>query len=253
MKKTSKRRRMYTSLDSNLPLHENLGFAAMEQYKLLRTNLSFVLPEDVECPVIGVTSSVRGEGKSTTSVNLAYVLAADGKRVLLVDGDMRLPSIAKKMDIQSTPGLTNLLVTYDVDDLEQYRSKVLDNWYILPSGPLPPNPSELLGSSKMQKLLKMLREKFDYIILDLPPVSVVSDALAVSRVVSGMILVVREDYTDKKELETCVRQMDLANIKVIGCVWNESKNVGVRYRRYSGAYRYGYYGGEKKVKRPPVI
>ena len=242
--------------DSLLPLHENLGFAAMEQYKLLRTNLNFVLPEGEKCPVIGITSSVRGEGKSTTAVNLAYVLAADKKKVLLIDGDLRLPSIAKKMDVQSTPGLTNLLVTYDVENLDQFRSKVLDRWYVMPSGPLPPNPSELLGSPKMAKLLGLLREKFDYIILDLPPVSVVSDALAVSRLISGMILVIREDYTDKRELETCVRQLDLANVKVFGCVWNETKEQGAKkykYKRYSGNYRYGYYGREKGNKRPSAI
>ena len=156
MKLIDKHHKKYNALDSRLPLHKNLGFAAREQYKLQRTNLSFVLPEDVKCPVIGVTSSVRGDGKSTTAVNLAYVLAADKKKVLLIDGDLRLPSLAKKMGIHSTPGLTNLLVSSDLSDIEQYRSNVLDNWYIIPSGALPPNPSELLGSQKMQKLLKQL-------------------------------------------------------------------------------------------------
>ena len=157
----NKHHKRYNALDTKLPLHQNLGFAAMEQYKLLRTNLSFVLPEDVKCPVIGITSSVRGDGKSTTAVNLSYVLAMDGKRVLLIDGDLRLPSIAKKMGIHSTPGLTNMLVAYNEESIEKYRSRVLDNWYILPSGALPPNPSELLGSQKMQKLLGVLSEKFD--------------------------------------------------------------------------------------------
>lgn len=240
MKLIKKHVKKYNALDARMPLHENLGFAAMEQYKLLRTNLSFVLPEDIKCPVIGVTSSVRGDGKSTTSVNLAYVLAADKKKVLLIDGDLRLPSLAKKMGIHSTPGLTNLLVSYDVENLEQYRSKVLDNWYIIPSGQLPPNPSELLGSSKMQKLLKLLSEQFDYIILDLPPVSVVSDALAVSKLVTGMILVVRQDYTDKKNLEVCVRHLELSNVKIIGCVLNESKEKAPRkYKHYNSDYRYG--------------
>ena len=255
MKSVNKHRKMkYDALNAHLPLHKNLGFAAMEQYKLLRTNLSFVLPEDVKCPIIGVTSSVRGEGKSTTAVNLAYVLAADKKKVLLIDGDLRLPSIAKKMDVPGTYGLTNLLMNYDVENLEQFRSNVLDRWYVMPAGNLPPNPSELLGSHKMQKLLGFLSEKFDYIILDLPPVSVVSDALAVSRLITGMILVIREDYTDKKDLEACVRQLDLSNVKVFGCVWNEAKEGGTtKYKHYSGKYRYGYYGQKKSNQRPPAI
>ncbi|MBR7097838.1 MAG: CpsD/CapB family tyrosine-protein kinase [Clostridia bacterium] len=254
MKLSKRAKKKYDALNTHMPLHKNLGFAAMEQYKLLRTNLSFVLPEDVKCPIIGVTSSVRGEGKSTTAINLAYALAADKKKVLLIDGDLRLPSIAKKMDVSGTYGLTNLLMTYDVEDLEQFRSNVLDRWYIIPSGHLPPNPSELLGSSKMQKLLGLLSEKFDYIILDLPPVSVVSDALAVSRLITGMVLVIREDYTDKKDLEACVRQLELSNVKVFGCVWNESKEGSVKkYKRYSGGYRYGYAHTKKGGKHPPAI
>ena len=246
MKKHGKK---YNALDPNLPLHKNLAFAAMEQYKLLRTNLGFVLPDGINCPVIGVTSSVRGEGKSTTAINLAYVLAADKKKVLLIDGDLRLPSISKKMNISSVPGLTDLLVTYDVENLEQFRSDVLDSWYIMPSGQLPPNPSELIGSDKMKKLLDLLSAKFDYIILDLPPVSVVSDALAASRLITGMLLVIRESYTDKRELEACVRQLELSHVKVFGCVWNEAKESGVKkYMRYSGGDRYGYDADHKGKK-----
>lgn len=254
MKLKSKLQRKYNVPDTQLPLHKNLGFAAMEQYKLLRTNLSFVLPEDVKCPVIGVTSSGRGDGKSTTSVNLSYVLAEAKKRVLLIDCDLRLPSIAKKMGIHSTPGLTNLLVEYNEESLEKYRSKVLENWYIIPSGSLPPNPSELLGSQKMQKLLSALSEQFDYIVLDLPPVSVVSDALAVAKLVTGMILVVRQDYTDKKDLEICVRHLDLSGVNVIGCVINDNKDKALgRARRYSGHYHYAYGEEKKNSKRHSAV
>ena len=91
-------------------LHKNLEFTALEQYKLIRANLDFTLPVGEKCPVIGVTSAMRGEGKSTTAVNLSYVLAERGSRVLLIDGDLRIPSIAKKMDIPSTPGLTDVLM-----------------------------------------------------------------------------------------------------------------------------------------------
>lgn len=222
----------FSPAENRRTLHENLDFAGKEQYKLLRTNLSFTIPADQKCPIIGVTSAVRGEGKSTTSINLAYVLAESGKRVLLIDGDLRVPSIAKKMEIEATPGLTNLLMGQDSQDLSVFRSKILNNWYIIPSGELPPNPSELLGSRRMEALLGVLAEKFDYIIIDLPPVNLVSDALAISRLTTGMVVVVRKDYTEKKDLEQCYRQLGLSNVKVLGCVVNNAKDSRGNYAYY---------------------
>ena len=238
-----------TLSDSGLrrSLHKNLGFAALEQYKLLRTNLSFILPdEDADCPVIGITSSMRGEGKSTTAVNLSYVLAENGKRVLLLDGDLRIPSVAKKMGVKSSPGLTDLLVDYDHQTMENFRSELLENWYIVPSGKLPPNPPELLGSHKMEKLLDTLRGQFDYIIIDLPPVNIVSDALAISHLITGIIMVVREEYTEKKEFETAVRELRLSDVNLLGCVMNVTRasKTGYgkyRYRRYKKYYSYQNY------------
>lgn len=226
-------------------LHKNLEFTATEQYKILRANLSFTIPENVKCPVIGVTSSIRGEGKSTTAVNLSYVLAENGKKVLLIDGDLRIPSIAKKMGIESTPGLTNLLMRFESRQLVSFQSNILDNWYIIPAGNIPPNPSELLGSAKMEKLLEILSEEFDYIIIDLPPVNIVSDALAISRYITGMILVVREEYTEKKEFEACSRQLELSNVKVLGCVMNGAKTGSGSYGKYRRYYKkYKYYKSE---------
>jgi capsular exopolysaccharide synthesis family protein len=138
-------------------LHKNLEFTATEQYKLIRANLDFTLPPDEKCPVIGVTSSMRGEGKSTTSINLSYVFAEKGSKVLLIDGDLRIPSVAKKLDIESSPGLADLLRSNGIKEME-FEPYLLDNWYILPSGDVPPNPSELLGSSRMENILKELQE-----------------------------------------------------------------------------------------------
>lgn len=226
--------------DSKKTLHKNLEFTATEQYKLLRTNLDFTLPEDQKCPIIGVTSSMRGEGKSTTSVNLSYVLAEKGKRVLLIDGDLRIPSVAKKMRIKSSPGLTDLLMGKGAQ-IADFQSDLLSNWYILPSGDIPPNPSELLGSRRMEAILNDLKEMFDYIIIDLPPVNIVSDALSISNLITGMIVVIREDYTTKKELEHCFRQLELSNVNVLGCVMNETKNGNGsygKYKKYSKYYQY---------------
>lgn len=235
----------FTPNDNKQTLHKNLEFTATEQYKLLRTNLNFTLPSDVKCPVIGVTSSLRGEGKSTTAVNLSYVLAESGKKVLLIDADLRIPSIAKKMEMNSTPGLTDLLMDYSNQQISVFKSKLLDNWYILPSGNLPPNPSELLGSNRMEQILDILGDKFDYIIIDLPPVTIVSDALAISNYISGMIVVIRQDYTEKKALEACFRQLKLSNVKILGCVLNGAKSGKGSYGRYKKYYRYyKYYKSE---------
>ena len=221
-------------------LHKNLEFTAIEQYKLIRANLDFTLPQDEKCPVIGVTSSMRGEGKSTTAVNLAYVFAEKGHKVLLIDGDLRIPSIAKKMGIESAPGLADLLRVKGAQPAE-FKAYLLKNWFVLPSGDIPPNPSELLGSSRMEKILNQLREMFDYIIVDLPPVNIVSDAISISPFISGMIVVIREEYTEKKELERCFRQLKLSNVKILGCVMNETKSGGRSYSKYKKYRYYKYY------------
>ncbi|MBQ8001178.1 MAG: CpsD/CapB family tyrosine-protein kinase [Ruminococcus sp.] len=236
-------RSFFDAVVNKKTLHKNLEFTAVEQYKLLRANLSFTLPEGVKCPIIGVTSSMRGEGKSTTAINLSYVLAESGKSVLLIDGDLRIPSVAKKMDISSSPGLTDLLMGYESHQMGVFKTSLLENWYVMPSGDLPPNPSELLGSRRMESILRLAAEKFDYIIVDLPPVNVVSDALAISKYLTGMIVVIREDYTEKKELEACFRQLKLSNVNVLGCVMNEAENSNgthSRYRKYSKYYRKYY-------------
>ncbi len=237
----SKSKKFLSVRENEKTLHKNLKFTATEQYKLLRANLSFTLPEDSECAIIGVTSAMRGEGKSTTAVNLSYVLAESGKRVLLIDGDMRLPSIARKMRLSNSPGLTDLLKGEETIQMSTFKSSQLSNWYIMPSGNLPPNPSELLGSKRMENSLKVLSASFDYIIIDLPPVNIVSDALTVSKFISGVIVVIREDYTEKKELETCFRQLKLSDVKVLGCVINESKNGKGSYGKYKYKRYYKYY------------
>ena len=239
-KKRRHRQFMPGSGEERKTLHRNLEFTATEQYKLIRANLDFTLPEDEKCPVIGVTSSMRGEGKSTTAVNLSYVFAEKGSKVLLIDADLRIPSIAKKLNIESTPGLADLLRGRGAQ-LSEFRTYLLDNWYILPSGDIPPNPSELLGSTRMENVLNQLREIFDYIVIDLPPVNIVSDAVSVSGLITGMIVVVREEYTVKKELERCFRQLKLSNANILGCVMNAAKSGSGSYGKYKRYKYYKYY------------
>ena len=225
---------------SQKTLHKNLDFTATEQYKLLRANLAFTIPEGVKCPVIGVTSAMRGEGKSTTAGNLSYVLAERGSKVLLIDGDLRIPSIAKKLGVKSSPGLTDVLMGKESHLMSEFKSQMLDTWYVMPSGDIPPNPSELLGSKRMETVLEHLRKFFDYIIIDLPPVNVVSDAISISSLITGMIIVIREEYGEKKELERCFRQLNLSNVNVLGCVMNGAKSGSGSYGKYK-KYRYYKY------------
>lgn len=238
--KNKSKKTPFASAEMKKTLHKNLEFTATEQYKLLRTNLGFTLPEGAEYICIGVTSSTRGEGKSTTAVNLSYVLAESGNKVLLIDGDLRIPSIAKKMGIESSPGLTDLLMGKEIPS-DRFKSELLDNWYIIPAGDLPPNPSELLGSRRMETFLKTMSEKFDYVIVDLPPVNIVSDAMAISKLTTGMVVVIREDYTEKKELEKCFRQLRLSGANVLGCVMNGSKSHKGSYGKYKKYYKYYRY------------
>lgn len=219
-------------------LCRNLSFAGLENYKLLRTNLSFTIPEEETCPVIGITSTNRDEGKSTTAINLAYVMSEDNKRVLLIDGDLRIPTVAKKLKMRSKPGLTDLLSYRGKKELRVYKTNENDNFFILPSGELPPNPSELLGSRAMGKALAVLKENFDIIIIDLPPAGIVTDALAVSKFLTGLVLVVRQEYTKKKDIDRVIEQIRFANINLLGFVTTAGRNTKGRYKLYK---RKGYY------------
>lgn len=237
----------------SVTLHKNLDFFALEAYKLFRANLTFMLPAGGEkkCPVIGVTSSLRGEGKSTTSVNLSYVLAEAGNKVLLMDADMRLPSIGKKLNIPNAPGLSNALAQSADLSVCIKPSGVLDNWQVFSAGDIPPNPSELLASAKLKNLLATLKQEYDYIVLDLPPVNIVSDAVCVSSALDGLAIVVRENYSDRGEIRECIRQLRLANAHILGVVMTGvGANSGKSYYKgkghYGGKYykKYGYENAE---------
>lgn len=223
-------------------LCEGLNFAAAEAYKLLRTNLQFSMPEKA-CRIVGVTSSIRGEGKSTTSINLAYTLAQSGKRVLLIDADMRLPSVASKLEIAGKPGLSNLLAGLNEEKSCMKPSGRFENWFIMPAGDIPPNPSELLGSERMHSLLERYEKYFDYVVIDLPPIGVVTDALVLSQWMDGLILAVRQNYTERKALADTMYQIKKIGSKFLGFVMTDAA-VGEgsykHYSKYGKKYGYGY-------------
>ncbi len=236
---------------------QGISFAASEAYKLLRTKLQFSFVDGHDCKIIGVSSALAGEGKSLSSVNLAYSMAQLDKRVLLVDCDMRRPSLNAKLPIQKTPGLSNYL-TRQVE-----RSEVIQRYKteecafdVVSSGRNPPNPIELLSSERMQKVLDELRADYDYIILDLPPVGEVSDALVAAKLVDGILLVVRQNYCDRNALSDAVSQFKFVESRILGVVLNctsdESARYGKRYykgyRRYYNRYQ-GSYASRAKTEK----
>lgn len=219
---------------------KGLSFAAAEAYKLLRANLAFSLPDNGKCKVIGVTSSLRGEAKSTTAVNLAYTLAETGKRVLLMEGDMRLPVLTKRLRVAKAPGLSDLLAGHSNGNDVLQNSGLLNNMKVITAGTTPPNPAELLDSDRMQITLQTMRDYFDVVIVDLPPVCAVSDALAVSKYLDGIIVVVRQNYCDKSSLAETVRQLRFSQAKVLGFVVSDSdlqKKKYYRSSKYGKEYR----------------
>jgi len=214
-----------------------LNFAASEAYRLLRTNLLFAMPisssrSGETCRVVGVTSSMSGEGKSTTALNLGYVLAESGKKVLVVEADMRLPAISGWLKLERRVGLSTLLAGLCTEQETIQPSGIQERLWIMTAGPIPPNPTELLGSERMETMLRDLAGVCDFIILDLPPVNEVSDALVVSRLIHGMIMVVRQGYATRSSVEKAIRQMENVDVKMLGFVMTHSEGQGGKYKSY---------------------
>lgn len=218
----------------------DISFSASEAYKLLRTKLEFSFTDDNDCRVIGLSSALSGEGKSLTAVNLAFALAQLNKKVLLVDCDMRRPTLAEKLKILKQPGLSSYLTRQcNLDDLVQTCGiKGSENaFHVISAGQNPPNPVELLSSERMKKALSAMRKVYDYVILDFPPVGEVSDALAIAKETDGMLLVVRQNCCDRVRFVDTVRQFEFINAKVLGVVFNCATEQGGSYsKRYYKRY-----------------
>ena len=232
----NKNRDNMTPAEARKTLADNLSFAAAEAYKLLRTNLDFSIPDGKGAKIIGVTSALRGEGKSTTSVNIAYTMAQTAEKVLLIECDLRLPTLAKRIRVKARPGLSNLLVGQCNGNEALQKSGLLPNLWVMTAGDIPPNPAELLGSDNMAVTLKAVSEVFDVIIVDLPPVTAVSDAVIVSKLVDGMVVVVRQEYCDRAAVEETVRQLRFVEAKILGFVMTGADTQSKNYKRYGKVY-----------------
>ena len=204
---------------------------AAEAYRVLRTNIQYS-SFDKEIKKILVTSSEPGEGKSTTAGNLALAYSQDEKKTLIIDCDLRKPSLHKKFRISNNVGLSDVVL--DNSKISKSIVKYTDNLHILPSGKVPPNPSEMLGSKSMERLLNELSEIYDVVILDTPPVHAVTDAQILSTKVDGTILVVRAEKTKKESVIDGKKALEKVGANILGTVFNGGESSKGKYYYYYG-------------------
>ena len=235
-------------------LNENSSFAATEAYKSARTNLLFISNDD-GCNIIAVTSSVPKEGKTISCINMAVCLAATGKKVLLIDADMRRPKIAETLNLKKTPGLSELLagfVKISDETANCCRQKTshfgLD---VISAGTTPPNPSELLAGKRLPELFEKLSSEYDYIMIDTPPSLVVTDALILKPHINGYVIVVRSQVSRTEMVKETVSKLRQIDAKICGLLLNGKKiKSGRRYNKYYGKYgKYGKYSKYYKYKK----
>jgi len=222
------------------PVCEELSFASKEAFKRLRTNLVVSFPaEDTSCHLIGLTSTQPGDGKSTISVNLSYSLAELGKKTLLIDADLRRASLHEKLQLEREPGLSDLIkgnVNEISAAIRKYKSASAE-FDIIPCGEMPKNPSELLNSERTSRLFELLSKAYDYIVVDLPPIGAVIDAVSVAQTLDGMLVVVRENACPRGLLNDCMQQLSYANVNILGFVVNGAMEGSGKKYQY-GSYSY---------------
>lgn len=213
---------------------------AAEAYRTLRTNIQFS-SFDYRVKIIVITSSGPSEGKTTTSCNLAIVTAEAGKRTILLDCDMRNPKIHKVFGLSNQEGISDVLVG-ETNFYEAVQKSEIENLYVLPSGTRPPNPAELLSSDKMERFIESLKEIYDYIIIDTPPVIMVTDAQILSKYADGCLLVVASAEADKNAAIKAKELLEKVKAKILGVVLNK---LDTKRKGYYGYYYNYYYGGTR--------
>lgn len=200
-----------------------------EAYRSMRTNITFSLGNDGGARRLLLTSPGPGEGKSTTAANLAVVFGLAGARVVLIDADLRRPTQHRLLGVPNTSGLTNLLASVDASSEDAIHRTAYQRVWLVPSGPIPANPSELLGSGRMTQVLAQLERNFDIVILDAPPVLAVTDPALLSRLVSASVVVVQQGKTRSSELKSSVQRLAVAGRPIAGVVINRVSNAEHRY------------------------
>lgn len=218
-------------------IDDNGKFAIIEGYKIARTNLMFSIAAS-ESKFVSVTSWSKGEGKSTATTNMAISLSKMGKKVLLIDADLRKPNVHNLLNLSNEKGFSEVLGKFE--DLDQViQQEVLPCLDVITSGAIPPNPSELLGSPQLKKIFEILDERYDYVLIDTPPLGIVTDALMLKDQIAGYVIVIRERSTKHGDIEKIVQKIKLADSHIlgflkVGCKSNDNK------KGYKGGYNYYY-------------
>jgi tyrosine-protein kinase Etk/Wzc len=235
-------RRPAGAVAERLVSHVDPRSPVAEAYRSVRTNLAFARAGS-RLHTIVLTSPGPSDGKSTTAANLAITFAQQGQRTLVVDADLRRAVLDKSFGVPRSPGLSEVLVG-DVRLAEAVRATEIENLSVLPSGRMPPNPAELLGSSQMQRVLEEARAQFDVVLFDSPPLLAVTDAAILSTMVDGTLLVVRMGETAREAVRRAVGQLRAVRGRLVGAVLNDVDfRKGSVYGQY-GYYYYAYYGGD---------
>ncbi len=232
-------------LSNELMMMDDPKSMVSEAFRMLRTNLQFV---GVDKPLkkIVITSSNPEEGKSVVAANLAISIASTGSKVLLIDADLRRPKVHKLFFLENYKGLSSLLAgDLKIDDVA--NETPVENLHIITSGPIPPNPAEILGSAKMNQFIEKASSVYDIIIFDSPPVNTVADASILSSIADGVILVIEAGVTAREAAILAKEQLEKINARILGVVLNKAKQSSEGYYYYY--YYYGEGSGKRKKKR----
>lgn len=242
-------------------LSENTDFFIRESYNTLRSNITFSLTGK-GCKIVAVTSTNQSEGKSITALNIAVAYAEINKKVLLIDCDLRKPKVHRLLEIKPMPGLSNILIdeSKPADAIQTHEKYGID---VIASGDIPPNSTQLLETEQLEELFEYAKDKYDFVILDTPPINIVIDACILAKHTSGIIYVIRQDYAKKDHILNAVKQLEFSQGRIIGFVLNNITDKGIlnlkntkygksRYASYKYEYRthgHEHNGQQKKGKK----
>jgi len=233
-KKARKAKGMKADKDK-LVVHNDPKSPISEIYRTIRTNIQFSA-FDKELKTLTVTSATEGEGKSTTLSNLGVTLAQQNNRVLIVDADLRRPKMHKMFQLANTEGLTELLIN-KLEPESLIQTTFVENLFVLPTGVIPPNPAELLGSRRMNHFIENVKAKFDYVLIDIPPVNVVTDGLLIANLMDGVILVCDSGNVAIEEAKRAKELLTNAKANILGVVLNNVAIDGSNYYYYQKRYQ----------------
>lgn len=223
-------------------LTEEISYQIKEAYKTARTNILFALKKKEGCNIVAFTSAIPGEGKTTSTLNVAITFAMTGVKVLVIDADLRKPKIHQYINLANENGLANYLGGFCKLDSCIFTSKEL-GLDCITAGSIPPNPAELLSSPLLQEGFETLAQRYDYIFIDTPPVNVVTDGIIVSKLADAVLLVARQKYTAHEALKKAISSLTFAEAEIIGFLLNDSEEMTHNYKykyRYRRHYGYGY-------------